>query len=929
LYIDENLLALSICRAVNLSLERGNSDAAPYNYGTLGLIASARFGQYDEGYRFGKMACDLLESRGLQRFGGRNYHIFAALIPWTRPLRDGIDPARRALQLAKEHGDPTYTALAARVLSSILLALGHPLDEVEREAQDALEFVQRYGFFLGRVSATLALVRMLRGKTTKFGSLNDGEFTERSFEERMTGNPTYAFLECYYWIRKLQARLFASDYASPVNAAGMAERWFATSASLSLFPLEKAEFHFYTALARAAWCEPVGPDPYVKHREALATHDRELRTLAANCPQNFEDRAALVAAEIARIEGRPLDAMDLYERAIASARVNGFVHNEALAYELAARFYSARGFEEIAHLYLGNARRGYLRWGADGKVRQLDQLHPRPRQDERAAGPTGTIDAPVEQLDLATVIEVSQALSGEMVVENLIDRFMRAAIEQAGAERALLIAVRGEELRTSAEAAVRGDDVTVQVLQHPARDAVALPDSLIRYSIRTRDPVILDDAMSQNPFSADPYIVKYHVRSVLCLPLINQGKLIAILYLENNLTPHVFTPDRVTVLKALASQAAISLENTGLYRDLADRERKIRRLVDANIIGIFIADLEGRVVEANDAFLHMLGYDREDLISGGMRWTELTPPEWRERDIQTLAELNSTGTVQPLEKEYFRKDGSRVPVLIGGALFKEGGNEAVAFVLDLSERKRAEEALRGLESDFARINRVSMMGELAASLSHEITQPIASAGNNARAAENFMEMQPPELGEVREAQACVVGDVDRAGEIIDRIREQIKKAPPRKERFDLNGAIDEVILLVQSVIIRNGVSVQTRLADELLPVEGDRVQLQQVVLNLILNAVEAMGAVEAGSRRLSISTEQDDIGVLVAVRDTGPGINRAHLERVFEAFYTTKSSGVGMGLAICRSIIDAHGGQLWADANEPRGALFQFTLPGS
>jgi C4-dicarboxylate-specific signal transduction histidine kinase len=219
------------------------------------------------------------------------------------------------------------------------------------------------------------------------------------------------------------------------------------------------------------------------------------------------------------------------------------------------------------------------------------------------------------------------------------------------------------------------------------------------------------------------------------------------------------------------------------------------------------------------------------------------------------------------------------------------------------------------------------MGELAASLSHEITQPIASARNNARAAQNFLDIQPPDLSEVREALACVVGDVDRAGDIIGRIRDHMKKAPPRKERFDLNAAINEVIVLARSVMVQNGVSVKTRLVDKLFPVRGDRVQLQQVVLNLVLNAVEAMGSVEAGARELSISTEQDQTGVLVAVRDSGAGVDPTHLERIFEAFYTTKSSGVGMGLSICRSIIDAHGGRLWAEANEPRGAVFQFTLP--
>jgi len=375
--------------------------------------------------------------------------------------------------------------------------------------------------------------------------------------------------------------------------------------------------------------------------------------------------------------------------------------------------------------------------------------------------------------------------------------------------------------------------------------------------------------------------------------------------------------------------AKILHSDTPFYHELQNRDAKIRRLMEANVVGICLWDLNGQVLEANDTFLSMLQYNRGDVVSGRLRWTDLTPAEWRERDERAVAELRSTGTFQAFEKEYFRKDGSRTPVLIGGALFEESGNEAVAFVLDLTERKRAEGAVRELESEFAHINRVSMMGELAASLSHEITQPIASARNNARAAQNFLDLQPPELGEVREALACVVGDVDRAGEIVDRIRAHMKKAPPRKERFDVNAAINEVIVLARSAIMRNGVSVQTRLTDGLFPVHGDRIELQQVVLNLILNAVEAMGSVEAGVRTLLISTEHDETGVLVAVRDSGPGIDPTHLEHVFEAFYTTKSRGMGMGLSVCRSIIGAHGGRLWAEANEPRGAVFQFILPGS
>ncbi len=321
--------------------------------------------------------------------------------------------------------------------------------------------------------------------------------------------------------------------------------------------------------------------------------------------------------------------MDLYEQAIRSAQANGFVHNEALANELAARFYAARGFEKIANGYLRDARYGFLRWGADGKVRQLDDLYPQLRVEEPISGPAGTIGAPVEHLDLATVLKVSQAVSGEIVLEKLIDMLMRTAIEHAGAERGVLILPRDVEQRIEAEATTSGDAIIVRLRAAVVSDA-AVPESIVHYVMRTQESVILDDASAQNAFSFDPYIRRHHARSILCIPLINQAKLIGLLYLENSLTPHVFTPARLTVLKLLASQAAISLENTRLYRDLEKREAKIRRLVDANIMGVFIWNFEGRIIEANEAFLRMLNCSREDLVSGRLSWRDLTPPEWRD-----------------------------------------------------------------------------------------------------------------------------------------------------------------------------------------------------------------------------------------------------------------------------------------------------------
>ena len=450
--------------------------------------------------------------------------------------------------------------------------------------------------------------------------------TRRRIERRFSENPDLAFVECWYWIRKLQARFFAGDYASAIEASSRAQRLLWTSVS----QFETAEYHFYGALSHAAVLQFRGSRRAAAAPGRYRCASQATPALGGELPGEFREPRRAGRRRDCSHRGPRARRERLYEQAIRSARANGFVHKEALANELAARFYAARGFEKIARVYLRDARYGYLRWGADGKVRQLDEMYPHLREEEPAPAPTSTIGAPVEHLDLATVIKVSQAVSGEIVLEKLIDTLMRTAIEQAGAERGLLIFPRGAEPRIEAEATTGGDTVVVQLRDEPVTAAV-LPESVLHYVLRTRESVILDDAAAQPAFAADPYIRQRQARSILCLPLITQAKLIGVLYLENNLTPRVFAPARIAVLKLLASQAAIALENARLYRDLEQREAKIRRLVDANIIGIFIWELEGRIIEANDAFLRMVGYDREDLVSGRVRWTDLTPPEWRDR----------------------------------------------------------------------------------------------------------------------------------------------------------------------------------------------------------------------------------------------------------------------------------------------------------
>src|SRR5258705_4741676 len=374
LQTDANLFSLVICRAVNLSLEGGNCDGSCFAYVRFGMVAGPRFGDYPAGFRFGRLGHDLVEQHGLTRFQARTYMSFGSFVlPWTRHVRAGRDFLRRALQAANKMGDLNCAAYSGGHLVTNLLAAGDPLVDVQRETENALAFAQktRFGFVIDITATQLGLIRTLRGLTPKFGSFDDGQFDELGIERRFARSPRLAHAS-RYWIRKLQARFFAGEYAAAVEASSRAQSLLWTVIS----HFETAEYDFYGALSRAASCDSAPAGEQRQHLEALAAHHKQLQAWADNCPDNFENRAALVGAEIARIEGRELDAERLYEQAIRSARANGFVHNEALANELASRFYAARGFEKIARVYLQDARYGYLRCVAAGKVRELEQVHP-------------------------------------------------------------------------------------------------------------------------------------------------------------------------------------------------------------------------------------------------------------------------------------------------------------------------------------------------------------------------------------------------------------------------------------------------------------------------------------------------------------------------------------------------------------------------
>ena len=344
-FIDAHFLALVICRMVSLSLEHGNCDASSLAYVYVCMVAGPLFGNYEAGIRFGTLACNLLEQRGLHRYRARTYNAFGTLIiPWTTHIKTALEHQRRCFETANRSGELSHASYSLSNLSTAFLATGEPLPEAQHEVETGLKFVTniRFGLAADCISPQLALIRTLRGLTSKFGSFNDDGFDETRFERHFASLPALALPECWYWIRKLQARFFAGDYPAAIEASLHAEPllW------VSPFFFEVAEYHFYSALSRAACVDSAMDGERQRHVEALLGHQKQQEIWARHCPENFENRSAVVGAELARIEGQILEAEQLYEKAIRSARSNGFVNNEAIAYESAARFYPARGFQK-------------------------------------------------------------------------------------------------------------------------------------------------------------------------------------------------------------------------------------------------------------------------------------------------------------------------------------------------------------------------------------------------------------------------------------------------------------------------------------------------------------------------------------------------------------------------------------------------------
>ena len=551
----------------------------------------------------------------------------------------------------------------------------------------------------------------MKGLTRKPSSFSDDNYDEEAHIQKIKESGAIRPIFWYYKI-KLQTLYLFENYDEGLKIALESDEL--TEGGASFGSVTVPEHYFYYSLTLTALYPAATVEEKERYWETLTRNQAKMKTWADNCPENFLHKCRLVAAEMARLEGKDQEAMALYEEAVKSARENEYTQNEALANELAAKFYLAKGLDTVARAYLMEARYGYIRWGATAKVKALDEKYPHLlTQASLASQDTAFRERPTltlttsstagigseSALDMATVMKASQSLSGEIVLDRLLEKLMRIVVENAGAQKGFLIFV-DKEGRLVIEAAGWMDSDEIAVLQSmPVETSENLSTAIINYVARTDENVVLNDATHEGLFTTDSYITANQPQSILCTPLINQGKRIGILYLENNLTPGAFTPERLEVLQFLSMQAAISIENARLYADLAQNERKYRTLFEDSRDTIFITTPGGRIVDANQATLDLFGYTRDELMQKHALEFYSNPAD----RLKFQRVIEREGAVRDFELKLLKKDGREIDCLLTATARRDNDGAVLAYqclLRDITGRKRADEALRESESRF-------------------------------------------------------------------------------------------------------------------------------------------------------------------------------------------------------------------------------------
>ena len=648
------LLPLISFTMVDLCIKYGTDLLSAYAYGLYGLLLCGSLGNIEAGYEFGKLALRSLEKFDSREIQCRVYNKFYSFIShWKEAARTTIEPLRQTIKIGLETGEIEFACYASVNYCANLSLIGEPLEPVREQHQHYLELIenlkQEFQLYYTKIwgQFVLNLTNRAENKTRLIGSL----FDERTMLPILIENNNLSSLYCFYLTKTILNTLL-KNYPEAVTNGALAEA--NEPGVVGLFVVTQNSFYYSLAL--------LGSYPTAKHQEKtdylekVAANQSKLKSWAEFAPMNFQHKYDLVEAEKARVLGKVVRAMNLYELAIKGAEENGYLHEEALAYELAGEFYLKRGMEKIAKTYLKEAHYAYRRWQAVAKAIDLEQRYPQflalqcsPRSKPTAKTTESSSGNTLATLDLTSILKASQILSSEMVLETLLTKLMKVAIENAGAEKGYLIlpspsAIEGEKkwaiaMRSPIAGSKTTDSEAVQRLQlipieteNESNPGQTLCHGIINYVIHTRESIVLNDAATEGNFTGDPYIIQQRPKSILCLPLLKQNELTGILYLENNLTVGAFTGDRLEVLNLLSSQAAISIENANLYTRLEEYSRMLEQKVEQRTAELSAATQEAQkartvaeeALKAKSTFLASMSHELRSPLNAILGFSQLT-----------------------------------------------------------------------------------------------------------------------------------------------------------------------------------------------------------------------------------------------------------------------------------------------------------------
>ncbi|MBD2043518.1 ATP-binding sensor histidine kinase [Microcoleus sp. FACHB-672] len=585
-FSSQELWKLTVVKAINISLKYGFVAGGSYCYSCYGIILNSILGDYHSAYEFGRLALTLSENSNNLSQNCQDSVIFANYLNcWVKPIKTTAEINNDGYKVGLQSGNLQWTGYNRMFQTITYFFQGMNLNSLLEDISNSLHFcLQSQNLWATDIIDANKLAIL------NFMGLQD-EISEKQHLENFNNRKSMAAL-CEFYVLKAQTFYLDEQYNEAKKASDQASEII----DYLMGHISSAHHNFYRSLILTALF-PAGSDSEQKNYwKQIEANQKQLKTWADNCPESFAHKFWLVAAEIARISGQDLEAMDLYDRAIASAREHDFIQNEALGEELAAKFWLGKGKEEFAQLYLTKAHYGYQLWGAKRKVENLEKKYPqlifrtssqsanKTKVTQPTAHPTTTTTNLEATLDLATVMKAAQAISGEIVLSKLLTRLMKIAIENAGAEKGFLILQKAGDWVIEAEGSVKEDEVSVlRSLPLHATAASGNTSKLVvaiaNYVIRTQENVVLNNATQEGQFTRDPYVVATQPKSILCTPLLHQGKLTGILYLENNLTEGAFTIDRLELLKLLSAQIAISIENAQLYKNLQEFNQNLEQLV--------------------------------------------------------------------------------------------------------------------------------------------------------------------------------------------------------------------------------------------------------------------------------------------------------------------------------------------------------------